>query len=51
MTNTTHHLTAHWVLDGNDAEGTHHPLREVWLDEEEAPVTISKIQDLDPAAA
>jgi hypothetical protein len=46
MTNTAHHLTAHWVEADDAIDSTHHHLAEVWLDEDDAPET----QVLDPAA-
>ena len=46
MTNTTHHLTAHWVDEDDDATGIHHHLKEVWLDEDEAPITPLDVQQV-----
>jgi hypothetical protein len=42
MTDTTHHLTAHWVDEDEGKVGiVHHHLKEVWEDDDEISEAVS----------
>jgi len=51
MTTMTHHLTGHWVVDEQEGVGNHHHLKEVWVDEDEAPFATPENQAPTEAAA